>query len=353
MAGLRVMTVPADEHGDIDVEALAAIVAEHADRLSVLMVTYPSTHGVFETRIREVCDIVHASGGQVYVDGANLNAMVGLSRLADLGADVSHINLHKTFCIPHGGGGPGMGPIGVKRHLAPFLPTHPLVEDLVPDAHDDPVGAVSAGPWGSASILPISYAYIAMMSGDGLTRASKIAILNANYIAKRLRPHFPILFESRDGYVAHECIIDLRHLKPKIGLTVEDVAKRLVDYGFHAPTMSWPVPETMMIEPTESESRHEIDRFCDAMIAIRREIAEIENSKITVDDSPLRHAPHHVSLIAEPWSRSYTPSQAFFPLGDPGIDKFWPPVSRVDNVHGDRHLQCRWPEASSVKIAAE
>jgi len=315
-----------------------------------VMITYPSTHGVFEEHIRDICDIVHSHGGQVYLDGANMNAQVGLSRPSDYGADVSHLNLHKTFCIPHGGGGPGMGPIGVRAHLAPYLPGHPATDGAAPAA----VGPVSAAPFGSASILTISYIYILMMSGEGLTRATEIAILNANYIASRLDPHFPVLYKNAKGRVAHECIIDPRPLKATSGVTVDDIAKRLIDYGFHAPTMSFPVPGTLMIEPTESESKAELDRFCDAMIAIRNEIAEIEKGHWKVEASPLRHAPHTVHDIADDaWSRAYSRAEGCFPAGTSRTDKYWSPVGRVDNVYGDRNLVCSCPPVTDYAQAAE
>src|SRR5213075_86370 len=285
-----------------DVEDLSAKAERHAQNLAAIMITYPSTHGVFEEHIREICDIVHGHGGQVYLDGANMNAQVGLSRPGDYGADVSHLNLHKTFCIPHGGGGPGMGPIGVKAHLAPFLPGHPVTDGAT--AH--PVGPVSAAPFGSASILTISYIYILMMGGEGLKRATEIAILNANYIAARLQPHFPVLYRNARGRVAHECIVDPRPLKQASGVTVDDIAKRLIDYGFHAPTMSFPVPGTLMIEPTESESKMELDRFCDAMIAIRDEIRAVEEGRMDREDNPLKHAPHTAAVVtADEWKRGY------------------------------------------------
>ncbi|NIN38745.1 MAG: aminotransferase class V-fold PLP-dependent enzyme, partial [Gammaproteobacteria bacterium] len=290
MAGLRVVVIGCDDQGNIDVDELRAKSERHRDALAALMITYPSTHGVFEERVREICQIVHDNGGQVYLDGANLNALLGICRVADIGADVAHINLHKTFSIPHGGGGPGMGPIGVRDHLAPFLPDHPVVSGVNPAAAGHgTVGAVAAAPWGSAGILPISWAYIAMMGGPGLRRATEIAILNANYVAQRLDPHYPVLYTGKNGMVAHECIIDLRPIKEACGITVDDVAKRLVDYGFHAPTMSWPVADTMMIEPTESEAKRELDRFCDAMIAIRREIADIESGKADPQNNLLKN----------------------------------------------------------------
>jgi glycine dehydrogenase len=350
MVGMDVVVVNCDARGDVDVQDLRAKAEQHAGRLAAVMITYPSTHGVFEEHIREICDIVHGHGGQVYLDGANMNAQVGLARPGDYGADVSHLNLHKTFCIPHGGGGPGMGPIGVKAHLKPFLPGHPATDGTQRSA----AGPVSAAPYGSASILTISYIYILMMGGAGLTRASEIAILNANYIATRLDPHFPVLYRNAKGRVAHECIVDPRRLKSACGVTVDDIAKRLIDYGFHAPTMSFPVPGTLMIEPTESESKAEIDRFCDAMIAIRREIAEIENGRWKVEASPLRHAPHTVHDIADDaWARPYSRSEGCFPSGSSRTDKYWCPVGRVDNVYGDRNLVCSCPPTEDYAEAAE
>ena len=337
MAGFKVVVVACDASGNIDVADLRAKAQEHSHDLAALMVTYPSTHGVFEEAIREINDIIHSCGGQVYMDGANLNALVGLARPAEIGADVCHLNLHKTFSIPHGGGGPGMGPIGVAAHLAPFLPGHPVV----PTGGEKSVGAVSSAPWGSASILPISWIYIAMMGSAGLTRATKIAILNANYIAKRLDSYYPVVYRGARGLIAHECIVDLRHLKKSAGIEVDDVAKRLMDYGFHAPTVSFPVAGTMMIEPTESESRAELDRFCEAMILIRREIAEIETGRADVKDNPLKNAPHTAeSLVAAEWGHAYSREQAGFPAPWTREHKFWPPVGRIDNVHGDRHLVC-------------
>jgi glycine dehydrogenase len=349
MAGMEVVVVACDKHGNVKVDDMRAKAAQHSDRLAAAMITYPSTHGVFEEHIRDICDIVHGHGGQVYLDGANLNAQVGLARPGDYGADVSHLNLHKTFCIPHGGGGPGMGPIGVRAHLAPFLPGHPVT-----DGGKAPVGPVSAAPYGSASILTISYLYILMMGGEGLTRATEVAILNANYIADRLDPHFPVLYRNIRGRVAHECIVDPRPLKASSGVTVDDIAKRLIDYGFHAPTMSFPVPGTLMIEPTESESKAEIDRFCDAMIAIRSEIAEIEAGRWKVDASPLRHAPHTVHDIADDkWDRAYSRAEGCFPAGTSRTDKYWSPVGRVDNVYGDRNLVCSCPPMEDYAQAAE
>jgi len=345
MAGLQVVVVDCDENGNVDISDLKAKAGKHATRLAALMITYPSTHGVFEEGIREICQIVHSNGGQVYMDGANLNALLGICKPGKIGADVSHINLHKTFCIPHGGGGPGMGPIGVGKHLAPFLPDHPCVEGVNPAASNaGTVGAVSAAPWGSAGILPISWAYVAMMGGPGLRRATQVAILNANYIAKRLAPSFPVLYTGANGLVAHECIIDLRPVKESCDISVDDVAKRLVDYGFHAPTMSFPVVDTLMIEPTESEAKRELDRFCDAMISIRAEISDIETGKAHATDNLLRNAPHtHQMLLEDDWSKPYSKQAAFFPLAGLREDKYWPPVGRIDNVYGDRNLVCLCP----------
>jgi glycine dehydrogenase len=337
MAGMKVVAVACDDNGNIDVDDLRAKAAKHATTLAALMVTYPSTHGVFEERIREICEIVHDNGGQVYMDGANMNAMVGLARPAEIGADVLHLNLHKTFCIPHGGGGPGMGPIGVRAHLRPFLPDSPVVEGV---GGEQPVGPISAAPWGSPSILPISYAYIAMMGGPGLTDATKVAILNANYVARRLEGHFEVLYRGASGRVAHECILDLRHFK-KTGVGAEDVAKRLMDYGFHAPTLSFPVADTLMVEPTESEDQAELDRFCEAMIQIRAELAAVESGEVAAQDSPLHHAPHTAAVVmADAWDRAYSRTAAAFPLAWVRDGKYWPPVSRVDNAWGDRHLFC-------------
>jgi glycine dehydrogenase len=339
LAGMEVVVVNCDARGDVDLADLEAKARLHANELAAVMVTYPSTHGVFEEQIHDLCEIVHRYGGQVYIDGANLNAQVGLARPGDYGADVSHLNLHKTFCIPHGGGGPGVGPIGVKAHLAPFLPGHPFV-----DGGHAPQGPVSGAPFGSASILPISLMYLLMTGGEGQRRATEIAILSANYIATRLNPHFPTLFVNSNGRVAHECIIDPRHLEHACGVSVEDIAKRLIDYGFHAPTMSFPVPGTLMIEPTESESKAELDRFCDAMIAIRAEIRDVEQGRFKIEDSPLRHAPHTVhDLVQEPWARPYSRAEGVFPAGTSPRDKYWAPVGRVDNVYGDRNLFCSCP----------
>jgi len=348
MVGMEVVVVACDARGDVDVNDLRAKADQHGKDLAAVMITYPSTHGVFEEHITEICDIVHGHGGQVYLDGANMNAQVGLSRPGDYGADVSHLNLHKTFCIPHGGGGPGMGPIGVRAHLKPYLPGHPFSKA------GTPVGPVSAAPFGSASILTISYIYILMMGGEGLTRATELAILNANYIATKLDPHFPVLYKNAKGRVAHECIVDPRPLKTTSGVTVDDIAKRLIDYGFHAPTMSFPVPGTLMIEPTESESKAELDRFCDAMIAIRNEIAEVEKGRWKIEASPLRHAPHTVHDIADDgWARAYSRIEGCFPAGTSRTDKYWCPVGRVDNVYGDRNLVCSCPPIADYAQAAE
>ena len=340
MAGMTVVVVKTDESGNIDVSDLRAKAEQHRERLAALMVTYPSTHGVFEASIKDVCRIVHEHGGQVYFDGANMNAMVGLARPADIGADVCHLNLHKTFCIPHGGGGPGMGPIGVAKHLVPFLPGNPIVS--VGGAKS--VGAVSAAPWGSASILPISMTYIDMMGGDGLTLATKVAILNANYVAKRLAKHYPVLYKGQNGLIAHECIIDPRPLRATSGVEVEDIAKRLMDYGFHAPTVSFPVAGTLMIEPTESESLAELDRFCEALIAIREEIKEIELGIADRQDNVLKHAPHPMTrVVSDAWSHAYSRERAAFPLPSTRHRKFWPAVGRVESAYGDRNLVCACP----------
>ncbi|MEM7188194.1 MAG: aminomethyl-transferring glycine dehydrogenase [Pseudomonadota bacterium] len=354
MAGMKVVVVKTDENGNVDMEDFAAKAEEYSDRLSAIMVTYPSTHGVFEATIREICDITHRHGGQVYMDGANLNALVGLARPGDFGSDVSHLNLHKTFCIPHGGGGPGMGPIGVKSHLAPFLPDHPHEGlDLVPDLNAAPSGAVSAAAYGSAGILPISWAYCLAMGGAGLTQATKVAILNANYIAARLDGAYDVLYRGANGRVAHECIIDTRPMKDSAGITVDDIAKRLIDNGFHAPTMSWPVAGTLMIEPTESETKAELDRFCDAMLAIREEVAAVERGDWPADNNPLVHAPHTVEDLVGDWDRPYSREQACYPPGAFRVDKYWSPVNRVDNVYGDRNLVCECPPLEAYQEAAE
>jgi glycine dehydrogenase len=341
MCGLRVVVVACDDRGNVDLDDLKAKVVEHSDRLSSLMVTYPSTHGVFEEQIREICALVHDHGGQVYLDGANLNALVGLAKPGRFGADVSHLNLHKTFCIPHGGGGPGVGPVAVRAHLAPFLPNHPLTPEAGPATG---VGPVAAAPWGSVGVLPVSWAYITMMGAEGLTRSSEVAILNANYVARRLDEHFPVLYSGADGLVAHECILDLRAITRDTGVTVDDVAKRLVDYGFHAPTMSFPVAGTLMVEPTESESLAELDRFCDTMIEIRREIAKVADGTWALDDSPLRSAPHTAAdLVADEWGHAYSREAAAFPLPWLRADKYFPPVSRIDGAYGDRNVMCSCP----------
>jgi glycine dehydrogenase len=351
MAGLRVIVVGCDREGNVDLADLHAKVTLHRDRLAAIMVTYPSTHGVFEAAIREICAIVHEAGGQVYMDGANLNAQVGLTSPAVVGADVCHLNLHKTFCIPHGGGGPGVGPIGVAAHLAPFLPNHPLRADAGPSTG---FGPVSAAPFGSALILPISYAYIRMMGAAGLTRASEVAILNANYIAERLRRAYPVLYTGPGGTVAHECIIDCRGFQSEAGVMVEDIAKRLADFGFHAPTMSWPVAGTLMIEPTESESKAELDRFCEAMLSIRAEIAAIAAGQLDRADNPLKHAPHTArEVMAETWTHGYSRKQAAFPLPWVAAAKYWPPVKRVDNAYGDRNLICTCAPLEAYPDAAE
>ncbi len=335
MVGWKVVPVKADKHGNIDVDDFRTKAEKYGAQLAACMITYPSTHGVFEETVTEICSITHQQGGQVYIDGANLNAMVGLSRPGDIGGDVSHLNLHKTFCIPHGGGGPGMGPIGVKSHLAPYLPGHP--------EHDDMVGPVSAAPFGSPSILPVSWAYILLMGGAGLTQATKIAILNANYIATRLKEAYKVLYSSEKGLVAHECILDTRPLASSSQVTVDDIAKRLMDSGFHAPTMSWPVAGTLMVEPTESEPKAELDRFIDAMLSIYEEAKAIENKTMDAENNPLKNAPHTVADLVGEWNRPYSRAQACYPPGALGVDKYWPPVNRVDNVHGDRNLICTCP----------
>jgi glycine dehydrogenase len=340
MAGLDVVVVACDEDGNVDLEDLRTKVDEHADQLSCLMVTYPSTHGVFEAAISDICDAVHRGGGQVYLDGANLNALVGVARPGRFGADVSHLNLHKTFCIPHGGGGPGVGPVAVRSHLAPYLPNHPLVAEAGPATGPGPI---AAAPWGSAGILPISWAYITMMGRDGLRDATRVAILSANYLARRLEKHFPVLYTGQNGMVAHECIIDLRAITAETGVSVDDVAKRLIDYGFHAPTMSFPVAGTLMIEPTESEPKRELDRFCDAMIAIRAEIDEVLAGTWPLEDSPLRHAPHTAGDVLGEWTRPYDRALGALPGGADGQDKYFPPVGRIDGAYGDRNVFCSCP----------
>jgi len=346
MAGMEVVVVKSAPNGDVDLEDFRARAAAAGDRLAACMITYPSTHGVFEETVREICEITHAHGGQVYLDGANMNALVGLVKPGEIGSDVSHLNLHKTFAIPHGGGGPGMGPIGVKAHLAPFLPGHPEGPQEMTE------GPVSAAPFGSASILLISWAYCLLMGGAGVTQATRVAILNANYIASRLAGAYPILYMGNRGRVAHECILDTRPYA-EAGVTVDDIAKRLIDNGFHAPTMSWPVAGTLMVEPTESETKAEIDRFITALLAIREEIRAVERGEITSEDSPLRHAPHTVEDLVADWTRKYPREVGCFPPGAFRVDKYWPPVGRVDNVFGDRNLVCTCPPLEAYAETAE
>jgi glycine dehydrogenase len=339
MAGMRVVVVKAADDGSVDLADLRAQCEKHADDLAAIMVTYPSTHGAYEDTITELCEVVHAHGGQVYVDGANLNALLGHAKPGEFGGDVSHLNLHKTFCIPHGGGGPGVGPVAVREHLAPFLPSHPMHPDA--DRRDG-IGPISAAPYGSAGILPISWAYVRLMGGPGLTDATGVAVLSANYLAKRLGEHFPVLYKGHGGLVAHECILDLRGLTKDTGVSVDDVAKRLIDYGFHAPTMSFPVAGTLMVEPTESEDLAELDRFVDAMVAIKAEIDRVGAGEWTPEESPLRGAPHTARALSGAWDRGYSRELAVFPTGyDP--DKYWPPVARIDQAYGDRHLVCACP----------
>ncbi|MBL1089670.1 MULTISPECIES: aminomethyl-transferring glycine dehydrogenase [Streptomyces] len=340
MAGMKVVVVKTGEDGEVDADDLHAKIEKHRDELAVLMVTYPSTHGVFEEHITQICAAVHDAGGQVYVDGANLNALVGLAEPGKFGGDVSHLNLHKTFCIPHGGGGPGVGPVAVRAHLAPYLPNHPLQPTAGPETG---VGPISAAPWGSAGILPISWAYVRLMGGEGLKRATQVAVLSANYVAKRLEPHYPVLYNGPGGLVAHECIIDVRPLTKATGVSIDDVAKRLIDYGFHAPTMSFPVAGTLMIEPTESEDLAELDRFCDAMIAIRAEIEKVGVGEWDKDDNPLRNAPHTAGALGGEWNHPYSREEAVFPGGVVAAEKYWPPVRRIDGAFGDRNLVCSCP----------
>ncbi len=347
MVGMKVVVVKTTSQGEIDMDDLQAKLEKHSENLSAIMITYPSTHGVFEDNVKTVCEWVHNHGGQVYIDGANMNAMVGVAAPGHFGGDVSHLNLHKTFAIPHGGGGPGVGPIGVGKHLAPFLPGYAVVEDSNEPQH---VGAVSAAPWGSAGVLPISWSYIVMMGREGLLEATATAILNANYIAQRLAPHYPILYSDANGRVAHECIIDLRPIKEEVGITVDDIAKRLIDYGFHSPTMSFPVAGTLMIEPTESESKVELDRFCDAMIAIKKEIDDVASGALDEDDNPLKNAPHTAdSVMADQWNHSYSRELAAYPVESLRQVKYWCPVGRVDNVYGDRNLVCSCPPLSDYE----
>ncbi|MEV3861305.1 aminomethyl-transferring glycine dehydrogenase [Streptomyces sp. NPDC050095] len=340
MAGMKVVVVKTADDGEVDIADLRAKIEQYADQLAVLMITYPSTHGVFEEHVADICAAVHDAGGQVYVDGANLNALVGLAKPGHFGGDVSHLNLHKTFCIPHGGGGPGVGPVGVREHLAPYLPNHPLQPAAGPETG---VGPISAAPWGSAGILPISWSYVRLMGGEGLKRATQVAVLSANYIAKRLEPHFPVLYTGPGGLVAHECIIDLRPISKETGVSVDDIAKRLIDYGFHAPTMSFPVAGTLMIEPTESEDITELDRFCEAMIAIRGEIERVASGEWPADDNPLRNAPHTAGMLGGDWAHAYSREEAVFPAGVVASDKYWPPVRRIDQAFGDRNLVCSCP----------
>ena len=345
MVGWEVVAVKTAANGDIDVADFRAKAEQYSTRLAACMITYPSTHGVFEETVRDICDITHEHGGQVYIDGANMNALVGLVEPGKIGGDVSHLNLHKTFCIPHGGGGPGMGPIGVKAHLAPFLPGHPET--------DGRPGAVSAAPYGSPSILPISWAYCLLMGGAGLTQATKVAILNANYIACRLKGAYTVLYASESGRVAHECILDTRTLNEEAHVTVDDVAKRLADCGFHAPTMSWPVAGTLMVEPTESEPKAELDRFCTAMLAIREEARDIAEGRMDAANNPLKNAPHTVEDLVGAWERPYSREQGCFPPGSFRVDKYWPPVNRIDNAWGDRNLVCTCPPIEELAMAAE
>ncbi len=352
LAGMRVVVVACDELGNVDLDDLRAKIAQHRDELAGLMITYPSTHGVYEHEVGAICEAVHEAGGQVYVDGANLNALLGFARFGDFGGDVSHLNLHKTFCIPHGGGGPGVGPVAAKAHLAPFLPGHPqaqrnvhaLVQDGVVSTIEHGGAPVSAAPYGSPSILPISWAYVRMMGAEGLKQATGAAVLSANYIAARLRDHYPVLYAGEDGLVAHECILDLRPLTAATGITVDDVAKRLVDYGFHAPTMSFPVPGTLMVEPTESEDLAEVERFIAAMIGIKQEADSVAAGEWPADDNPLRNAPHTAeSVIAGEWTHAYTRERAVYPVSTLVRDKYWPPVRRIDQAYGDRNLFCACP----------
>ncbi len=347
MVGMKVVVVNCDKEGNVDFEDLKEKTKLHSENLGALMVTYPSTHGVFEEKISDICELIHKHGGQVYMDGANLNALVGIAKPGNFGPDVCHINLHKTFCIPHGGGGPGMGPIACKKHLEIYLPTHPVVKDCGPATG---IGAVSAAPWGSSSILSISWMYIKMMGSEGLRLATQIAILNANYVAHRLKDHYPILYKGSKGNVAHECIIDIRTIKSETGITEEDIAKRLIDFGFHAPTMSWPVPGTMMIEPTESESLSELDRFCDTLIKIKSEINKIKSGKFDKDDNPIKNSPHtDLELASNEWKHKYTREEAAYPSDFLRSNKFWPPVARVDNVYGDKNIFCTCPSIDEFK----
>ena len=348
MAGMRVIVVNCDDRGNVDRDDLRIKCEKAGSTLAALMITYPSTHGVFEQDVVSMCELVHLHGGQVYLDGANFNALVGVARPGKFGADVSHLNLHKTFCIPHGGGGPGVGPIGVKKHLAPFLPTHPLMESLGVNASTTHrVGPVSGAPYGSAGVLPISWVYISLMGANGLRDATVQAIISANYIAKRLSPYYPTLFSGNDGFVAHECILDVRPLTKATGVTVDDIAKRLIDFGFHAPTVSFPVTGTMMVEPTESETLREIDRFCEAMIAIAGEADKIARGEWTLEDSPLHHAPHTIEDVVGDWARPYSRQYALYPIETLRSRMYYPPVSRIDSAYGDRNLMCSCEPLSS------
>ena len=342
MVGYEVVVIDCDENGDIDMADLEKKAAVHSNKIAAMMITYPSTHGVFEERVKDVCELIHGYGGFIYIDGANFNAMVGMCYPGQFGGDVSHLNLHKTFCIPHGGGGPGVGPIGVVEKLQPFLPKDPL------DAEADGY-AISGTKYGSASILPISWMYIAMMGQDSLRKATQAAILSTNYLAKRLGEHYKILYTGKNNLVAHECIIDVRPFKESCGIEAEDIAKRLIDYGFHAPTMSWPVAGTLMIEPTESESLEELNRFCEAMIGIREEIRAIEEGRSSEDNNPLKNAPHCVDTLIEEWTYPYSKKEAYYPNNQIKHQKYWPPVGRVDNVYGDRNLVCTCPSIKEFK----
>jgi glycine dehydrogenase len=350
MSGMKVVVVNCDDDGNVDIKDLEEKAEKHSKDLAALMVTYPSTHGVFEEQIMEICEIIHKKGGQVYMDGANLNALVGVAKPGKFGPDVCHINLHKTFCIPHGGGGPGMGPIACAKHLKDFLPNHNIIKECGPV---NGMGSVSAAPWGSSSILPISWMYIKMMGAEGLKKASQVSILNANYIAKKLSSDFKVLYTGKNGNVAHECIIDIRPIKAKSGISEEDLAKRLIDYGYHSPTMSWPVAGTIMIEPTESENLEEMDRFCNALISIKKEIDKVEQGEFDKIDNPLKNAPHtYLELAANEWGHKYTREQAAFPNEFLRHNKYWAPVGRVDNVYGDRNLVCSCPSMDEYKDEA-
>jgi glycine dehydrogenase len=347
MVGMKVVVVNCDKEGNVDIEDLKKKAELNSENLGALMVTYPSTHGVFEEKISDICKIIHDNGGQVYMDGANLNALVGIAKPGNFGPDVCHINLHKTFCIPHGGGGPGMGPIACKKHLEVFLPSHPIIKDCGPVSG---IGSVSAAPWGSSSILSISWMYIKMMGSEGLKLATQNAILNANYLAYKLKNHFPILYTGKNGNIAHECIIDIRPIKTETGITEEDIAKRLIDFGFHAPTMSWPVAGTMMIEPTESESLTEIDKFCETLIKIKKEIEKIKSGEFDKLDNPIKNAPHtDLELSSDEWKHKYSREEAAYPSKHLKRNKFWPPVARVDNVYGDKNIFCTCPSMDEFK----